>query len=184
MLTLYLVCLAFGGILVAFTVLAGDGGDVGGYDADAVAPSGGHGLQAVSEFLSFRTLVFFLAFFGLTGTILTLLGGSAVVALVASLGMGAVAGIGIQKAVLYLVRSESGQGFDIRRLEGSRGRVLLGCSRRTRGKISVDLHDRTMQLLAQVAEEAGEDSFAPGDAVVVVSVRDGVAYVSGEEIVR
>ena len=53
-----------------------------------------------------------------------------------------------------------------------------------RGKISVSLEDRAVQLLARVADEAGRDAFGPGERVVVVRVRDGVAEISEEEILR
>lgn len=202
MLTLYLVCLAFGGILLLVSVFAGELGgdadvdfghdvgfghdvDVGGHDLDGghVGDHDGQTLHTVFQYVSFRAVVFFLAFFGLTGAVLTWLGSAWVVTLVVSIGMGVVSGGGIQWVIGYLQRTESGQGFDLKQLEGSRARVLLECTRAQRGKISVDIRERTMQLLALVAEEASRDRFASGDTVIVVSVRDGVAYVSGEDLV-
>lgn len=205
MFTLYAVCLAFGGILLLVSVFGADFGgdsdvdfghdvDAGGHDVDAgghdvhtaadnALDHPGHGLQSVFHYLSFRALVFFLAFFGLTGTSLTLLGRSWVVSLPVAAAMGIAAGGGIQWVIRYLQRTESGHGFDLKQLEGSSARVLLECTRDRRGKILVNANQRTMQLLALVADEAARESFTSGDAVIVVSVRDGIAYVSGEELV-
>jgi len=187
MLTVYLVCLAFGGVLLVLSLAGGDG-DVGG-DLDGDLDAGGdldHGQPAHSlyEYLSFRAAVFFLAFFGLTGTLLTAMGTAGLAALVVAVLMGGVAGAGMQSALRYLRRTETGRPFDLREVEGSRARVLLGCERQRRGKIVVDVGERTLQLLALAADEAGRDSFAPGETVIVVSVRDGVAYVAGEDLVR
>jgi len=217
MLTLYLVCLAFGGILLLVSAFSGDLGggdadidlghdvdfghdvDVGGHDVEVgghdvevdghdvdggdASDHPGQGLHTVFRYLSFRAVVFFLAFFGLTGSILTWLGNSWVVTFPIAAVMGIGSGAGIQSAIRYLQRTESGQGFDLKQIEGSRARVLLDCTRDRRGKILVDMRERTMQLLALVADEASRESFAAGDTVIVVSVRDGVAYVSGEELV-
>jgi hypothetical protein len=209
MLTLYLVCLAFGGILLLVSVFSGDLGgdadvdfghdldlgpdvDLGGHDVDAAGHDldaahtvdhSGHGLQNVFQYLSFRALVFFLAFFGLTGSILTALGSWWIVTFPVAAVMGIASGAGIQWALRYLQRTESGQGSDLKHIEGSRARVLLECTRDRRGKILVDVHQCTMQLLALVADEASRDSFATGETVIVVSVLDGVAYVSGEDLV-
>jgi len=184
MLTVYLVCLTFGGILVLVSVFGGDAEIDASDDLDGLAddssPSSAH---SVFQYLSFRGLVFFLAFFGLTGSLLTILGTPAWIVLVAALPMGIFAGGAIQAAIGYLQRTESGQALELKQLEGSRARVLIGCTPDRRGKIVIDTQERTMQLLAVVAEEATCRAFSPGDSVIVVRFRDGVAYISEEDIV-
>ena len=96
MLTLYLVCLIIGGALVALSIFGGGDVDVDAdvsadFDLDSDASGAGadvsadasvdsdasgaeaEGVEVSARFLSLRSAVFFSAFFGLTGTLLTLL---------------------------------------------------------------------------------------------------------------
>lgn len=203
MLTVYLACLIFGGSLVAISILGGldshgvdfhadmdvdadadfdiDHGDLSGIDDHGM---GGHGMTEVARFLSFRSLVFFAAFFGLTGSALSWIGTPFLVSLLASLGMGGAAAAGIQKTLAYLKRTESGQVMNLRNLEGSKATVIVGLSRGKRGKIRVATTEQFLQLLATVAEESNKSEFMPGDVVTVVRVEKDLVQVSEESFIR
>lgn len=211
--SVYLACLVFGGALVAVSLFSGfdadveasgdmdglDGGDVEGLDLDADGVDGGdadvdvdgeamgahdHGLTAVVQFFSFRNIVFFLAFFGLTGSVLTLLGTSALtVALLAAL-VGFAAAWALDRSMAYLRHSESGRVSDEKEFEGMRARVLVGVGRSEAGKISVNTEEKLVTLLATIAADATRDRFEPGEQVIIVSVESGIAQVAGEEFVH
>jgi len=207
MLTIYLACLIFGGSLVAISTLGGlDSHDVDFHgdvdfhadvDADADVDlghgdisdihdqgMGGHGMTEVARFMSFRGLVFFTAFFGLTGSALTWIGTPFLVALLASVGMGGAAAAGIQKTLAYLKQTESGQIRNLRDIEGSKATVIVGLSRGKRGKIRVATTEQFLQLLATVAEESKKSDFVPGETVTVVRVEKDLAQVSEESFIR
>jgi hypothetical protein len=199
MLTLYLACLIFGGSLVAVSILGGldshdvdvhadvdvhvdaDHGDIPSADHHAV---GEHGMAEAARFMSFRSLVFFTAFFGLTGSMLTWIETPFVLTLLASIGMGGIAAAGIQSTLAYLKRTESGRVLNLRDIEGLKATVIVGVARGKRGKIRVATTEQFLQLLATVADESKRAEFSAGDVVTVVRVEDDLAQVSEENFIR
>ena len=186
MLTLYLVCLILGGVLIGLSIFGGGDGDVDvTADADVDlesgeidAESGGEGVSAAARFLSMRNLVFFLAFFGLTGALLNLLGAGALSTLLTSLGLGAVAAVVVQRLMDYLRSSQSGAVRSLNTLAGAEARVVVGLAGTKPGKVVVDGGDRTHQLVARLHECAAVDHVEVGDTVVVVRIQDGIALVA------
>ena len=184
MLSLYLMCLVFGGVLLALSLFAGGDADVemdaelevdaSGVDSEAV----GEGVGAAARFLSFRDLVFFAAFFGLSGTLFTLLGVGSAVTLLAALGVGVTAGAVVHHLMAYLRNSESGAPASLSNLEGALGEIVVGVSGPRPGKVSVGAGDRTHQLLATAHEAAEVSEFRTGDKVLIVRIEDGVARVA------
>jgi membrane protein implicated in regulation of membrane protease activity len=199
MLSVYLACLVFGGALVGLSLFSGfdadaeagvdaNGFDAEGWDADAAVDGDAalepHGLAAVVQFFSFRNVVFFLAFFGLTGTVLTLLAVAPPVVALVSVSFGCAAASALHRTMSYLRRSESGRVADERDFEGLRGRVVVGVTRAGPGKISVNTEERSVTLLAAIAAGVTRDRFEPGEEVIIVNVESGVAQVAGEEYVH
>jgi membrane protein implicated in regulation of membrane protease activity len=201
MLTLYLACLVFGGILLAVSVFAGldhDGGLDHGFDHGVDAHVGAHagisghgdhsflhdGLHDVGQFLSFRSLVFFAAFFGLTGTLLSLAGTHPLATLPASAVMGLLAAAAMHKTLGYLRATESGAPISLANLEGSKATIVVAPTRQMRGKVRVAGGEQFVQLLALVAEEAKLDEFRPGETVTIVRIDGDVAHVAEESFIR
>ena len=189
MMTLYLVCLVLGGLLIAVSIFGGGDADVDvdvdvaadadvDVEADAGGEGDGHGVTAAARFLSMRNLVFFMAFFGLTGTLLTLLQANHVATLVASVGLGAVAGYVVQRSMDYLRGSQSGSLPGASALAGAEARVVVGLAGARPGKVDVVAGDRTCQFVARMHEGAGIDHAEVGDTVVVVRIQDGIALVA------
>jgi membrane protein implicated in regulation of membrane protease activity len=199
MLTAYVACLIAGGLLLAVSLLGGgdaDGDAAVGADADAGADvdgaadsveadaetegaeAEGEGLVAAARFLSLRNLVFFVAFFGLTGTLLTLLKANAALTLVAAVALGGAAAVAVHRLMGYLRRTESGALRSLATLGGARARVLVRLTRAKPGKVTVVTGDGTEQLVARVHERAATDRFEAGDTVVIVRFQDGVALVA------
>jgi len=202
MLALYLVCFVLGGLVLLVSIFgAGDGdvdvdaggdldldgtdvgdvdaGDVDAGDVDAgdTEPAG-EGPFAIARFLSVRNAVFFTCFFGMTGTLLSLLSARPGPTLAASVVLGLGAALAIHRVMGYLRTSQSGAVPGPAALAGARARVLLGPTRTRPGKVTVSAGDRTHQLVARVHPDAGVDHFERGDTVVVVRVQDGTALVA------
>jgi hypothetical protein len=185
MLALYVMCLIFGGVLLALSIFAGGDMDVDtDFDVDASAEvdgdldAAGEGVGAAARFLSFRDLVFFAAFFGLAGTLFTTLDVNFLVTLVTSVGVGLVAAVIVHHLMGYLRNSESGALVSLRNLEGALAQVVIDIGESKPGKIAIKEGDRTHQLIARRHDEAKSERFRTSDTVVVVRVENGIAYVA------
>ncbi len=187
MASLYLICLIIGGGLLLFSLF--------GSDADTHADSGldvhtdggaldahvDHGVDhdhdlhhwgaewgIAKEFLSVRTLFYFLAAFGATGFLLeTFTPASTVMAAVWALVTGLLAAL-MAAAIYWGVRStESGivpEGHD--HLVGLPAQVVIPVVNSRRGKVRVISGGREVELLARLY--GPEDADCPRGATVVI----------------
>ena len=174
MLTIYIVCLLLGGALLVVTIFGGDAD----LDAD-VGDVSGEGIAAAARFMSLRNVVFSTAFFGLTGTLFTLLGVGALITVAFSAAFGIASGALIHQVMTHLERTETGELSDSSALQGAPARVLVGIGRDRSGKIAVEGGDRTIQLVARLHGAAEAEGFRAGDEVVVIDIHDGIAKVAG-----
>ncbi|MCG8425261.1 MAG: DUF1449 family protein [Proteobacteria bacterium] len=196
MLIVYLVALALGGTVVAASILFGGdtesdvgvdvdvdadvdtdlvGDGVGELEADAGADADSDtGVSTMDGFLawlpvtSLRFWTFFLAFFGLTGTVLTafgLLSSTAVTAAI-SVGIGYLAGTGMIAALRYLSRNQIGSTVSEHDYVGANGTVMLPVARAQLGTIRIEMKGRTVELLARTDDDRPLDA---GDPVMVYS---------------
>ena len=181
MLSVYLACLGFGGILVAASAIGGHGdhGDSGHPGGDA-----GHDDHAAHDhakgdgtglfLLSLRFWSFALGFFGLGGATLTWLGAGVLVAplLAGALGLGA--GYGASRVLGGLARSTVGllPGADSH--VGREGEVLLPVAPNQRGKIRVSVGGASLDL---IAETEGSEPLPMGSTALVVGIRGTLALV-------
>ena len=173
--------------LLFFVFFEGEGGDVDAdfdvdidVDADLEASGGmGGGIAAaVLSLLSFRSIVFFLAFFGATGLILTALSTGSAVALVVAIALGLFAAGLNNRVFRYLKSTSVGTDVSDRVLSGAVGRVTVPISVTSKGRITCEVEGQTINLTA-VPFDANEDGeFAVGESVVVVEVNQGTARVS------
>lgn len=189
MLGLYLIAAILGAGLLALSLFAGgDGGhdaagDLGGgHDVEA-----GHSVLADAEHPGFgeavlslfrpRNFIFFLAGFGLTGTLLTLIRTGAPFTLVAALGMGT--GFHLLSHVVFtlLRRTDTGNAtLTETELMGERARVTLPLVPGRPGRVACLLGGREVYLTARLAPGLTE-TIAAGREVIVSSVTNGVAEV-------
>ena len=131
----------------------------------------------LSSFLSIRTVVFTLAFFGVTGLLLPLAGAGDVTTFLGSVGVGFVAGFTNDRLFRYLRATESDSGIADVDLAGSPATVQLPVDGATRGTVVVQRDGRTIRMVAEPFDEVRE-SFGQRDQVVVVEVRDGIARIA------
>lgn len=208
MLTVYLICLLTGGAMVLISVLFGgdSGSDVHaeaeleahldldasadvdvGHDielhADADHDITGHSTGDVASdiwlpFLSLRFWTFAAAFFGLTGTLLSLFGAlkSHLMNGVISAAMGLIAGTGMAYLLHFLQKREVNSTIPAREYIGRTADVVVSIDGEHPGKIRLNIHNNWIELLAISADE---NSFARGDTafVIAVNLKDGTAKV-------
>ena len=178
MLSLYLFSLIVGGGLLLVSVLGVFDGD------DAPESDSWHGVApgeaaVAQEFLSVRSLFYFLAGFGGTGTLLTAVGaGSAALVTLFALVTGLTAA-GLAAMVYgWLRRSESGLvSADPDYLVGLPARVVVAMDGDRRGKVIAVHAGREVELLARPFSR--DDPACPrGSEVVIVEIRGDTAFVA------
>lgn len=170
--------------------LVGGGADVGEAAPDELAEAGAEGPGAdadAGKVFSLRGLVYGLFGFGLAGTVLGWLGypPAAPATLALSGGAGLGSGWLTARLVGWIRSSETGGHEGERSFEGRPGRVVLPVEPGSPGRVKVRRGPRSYRLRALPYDPAAEDTSGWED-VVVVEMRDGVAYVSpvddGEEL--
>ncbi len=188
LLSAYVGCLLFGGILLVASLFGGHGvEDAGHGDVDHGGDHGGHDHHGSHEhqpvartpgylpLLSLRFWVFALTFFGLTGVVLEGLNVAPplVVALVAMvIGMGA--GYGAGRVFRRLMRDTVGElpGPDAH--IGREGSLLLPVARGQRGKVRFAAQGGQVDMLA---ETDSAEALPPGTTVLIVGMRGSTAIV-------
>jgi hypothetical protein len=185
MLGVYLFAAIVGAGLLAFSLLAGHDAhhDPGvGHDHPVLADADHPGVGELAlAFLRPRNLIFGLAGFGLTGTLLTLLNAGPLFTPVAAATMGA-GFLALSHTVFSaLKRSESGGGpVSEADIIGERARVTLALEPGRPGRVACLMAGREVYLTARLPTTAAE-GIPAGAEVVVVQVTNGVAEVATPE---
>ena len=196
MLPIYLGSLTLGGILIGASILFGDGdvdadadfdveldGDFGGgLDADndlmlAVKDPADAVVDAGTwlPFLSLRFWTFAMAAFGLSGTLLNLLGVGGIVAVVVSAIMAAGIGTGASWMFRALQTTQVSGNVGLRDVRGNEAKVLLPVGPNKMGKVRLLLDGQYVDLPARTQ---CKDLINRDDKVLVVDVSDGVADIT------
>ncbi len=131
----------------------------------------------VSSLLTFRTVIFFLAFFGAVGIVLSLLAYSEPVPFISATGLGLIAGATNARLMAYLKRSETSSHLTQREIAGSTARVVLPVAQERRGRVEVDMGGQP-QFMVALPYRPNASEMEPGSQVVVVEVREGTAFVA------
>lgn len=151
---------------------AGPDGDIGASDIGA-GPLG----AIFASLVSFRTIVFFSAFFGTAGLAFSVLGYRTLPTLATALLIGVVAALANSALFGLLRNSQTNSQVGERTLEGRPARVVLPMEGTTKGRIRVDLAGQPQFLVARPFADDGH-RFEIGDPVVVVSFERGTALVA------
>ena len=152
-------------------------------DVDVDADHGG-GLEAatgisewISSLLTFRTLIFFSAFFGIVGIVLTVLDYTEPIPFASATGLGLLAGVVNARLMSYLKRSDMSSHLTEKEIAGSTARVVLPVAQQRRGRVEVDVAGQPQFMVAlPFRPDAAEMS--QGAQVVVIEVKEGTAYVA------
>lgn len=135
------------------------------------------GVADAVKLVSFRNIIYFLAFFGLTGTVLDLFAAPYYLAFGSSVGMGGFAAALGYQFMKYLKKTESGEMINIYNLKGHSAKVVVNVSKVRRGKICVEAGDQTHEILAKASSIAKKDVFERGEQVLIIEVKDTTAFV-------
>ena len=154
--------------------LDGDIGAAGSGFASSIASAG-------LSLLSFRSVVFFLAFFGLTGIILNVIDASAVATLIAAIGVGVFAWVFNSFVFRALKVADVSSSLKRSDLQGAMGEVVLPISPGHRGRISIEVAGQRRYLTAAPHDAAKQGAFAVGDPIIVVGLDKGTALVTAIE---
>ena len=189
--TIYLISLIVGGFFVILSMFGGDSDtevDIGGdvdmdvdvqIDADMHVDSGGfdHGGVGFIDLLSVRTLFFFLAFFGLSGTLFNLMGTVEPIAAILSTITGAAIGLGANYLIKTVGYKSVSSAATTKELQGATGEVLLPFETGEKGKIWVRAKGQRLQLIARSIEGGPQETFNKGEEIVIVRMDGSVAEV-------
>jgi membrane protein implicated in regulation of membrane protease activity len=159
--------------------------------ADADGDADGHGdaddhagaIDGVMAWLpvtSLRFWTFFLAFFGLTGTVLTLFGlgfGPVVIAAIAGV-IGYGSGWAVVASIRHLSRTESNSAVSERDYVGATGRVMVPVAKDKVGKVRIEIKGRTVEMLARTEDDI---EFASQQPVIIYAVADDHVLVTRAE---
>jgi membrane protein implicated in regulation of membrane protease activity len=171
--SIYLACLVFGGVLVGASVFGGHGDhDVGGDAGDVHDTAHSHG--SALPFFSLRFWAFALAFFGLTGTALVLVGVAGALVPVVAGAFGVGAGFVSSRVLGKLAHATVGTLRDGAAHVGREGKLLLPVSKAQRGKVRLQVGGTSVDL---VAETEGDDALTAGETAIIVGLRGNVALV-------
>ncbi|MCK6512505.1 hypothetical protein L6R29_21455 [Myxococcota bacterium] len=200
MLNLYLISLIAGGALILVSVLFGGDSDSdveahgdldvqGDLDVHAdvdVHGEVGHGEVSIATesgvaselwlpFFSLRFWIFFAAFFGMTGTLLSLLTTTnPLLAGLLSGGVGFVSGSAMAWAIHFIQKRDVSSGIAASEYLGQSCEVLLPLEAGELGKIRVTIHGTQIELTAQTEEERPLER---GEKAFVIGYADGVARI-------
>jgi len=162
--------------------LAVDGGDFDAGDIEVVeTDTGGAADGAVADFvgslLSFRSIVFGLTFFGLTGLVFSLFDYTEPFPLVVAGALGFVAAAFNAQMFNMLGRGESDSRLSNRDIEGKPATVVLPLNEDRKGRVRVPVRGETVYMTALPWEKANRP-YAVGESVVVVEIENGTALVA------
>jgi hypothetical protein len=173
MFSLYLFALVVGGALLLFSLFGGSDHS----DAD-FSHDGGH---SPVQWLSIRTLMYFLFVFGGVGAILSRTWSPATAPIVFGVALLTGAGVGaaVSAAFSYLRRTDSGYRDSDDSFIGLTARVTVPIGAGRSGKVLVSRGDRTFELLAQPYDRAaGSTPSKDWKDVIIVEMARGTAIVA------
>lgn len=147
-------------------------------DADGGSAASGAGLEILGAIFSFRSIVFFAAFFGLTGLLLTWLDAATILAVIIAIGIGLFAAFINVKLMQYLQRTSVNSQLKDTNIAGNAAKVTVPITAESRGKVSVDVNGQRLYLIATPYNSKHDQEFAVGDTVVIVEVKNGSALVT------
>lgn len=149
----------------------------GDADGDSDKDIETHSKKRYIPFLSFKFYTFTAAFFGLTGTLLTLLWPNPVGVFVLASMVGLAAGLGMTYLLHVANLSEGGRVAGTRELAGATATVTIPIEPGRRGKVKMRIKGQVVEMMAENFESEDEVVFDFGEECMVLGIEDGVVKV-------
>ncbi len=211
MLIFYLAGLLFGGILLGVSLLSGGGDmdgtdaldsahtDFDSLDADTdldfdsetsiehidLSDSDlSHEIENPADavkFISFRNIIYFTTFYGLTGTLFTLMGFQFILTFASAIGIGSLSWFTGHKLMRYLKNSESGEALNSKSFIGKEAKVVVATRKDKIGKVLVKSNNEINELMVKVSDSAEKESFDRGETVFIIDYRNNIYFIIGQQ---
>ncbi len=148
-----------------------------GADLDVSGVDGGIGDASVFRKIPVSSYTSFMAFFGGTGVVSSLLGVGATATLILAIVLGIFAA-GVNTALFSVLKNtQSDSSISDRQLEGRIAIVNIPIDVGKRGRVTLDTGGERLQLTAGAVESMPDMGFERGEEVVIIKVENGVAQV-------
>lgn len=147
-------------------------------DVDGDTDLSGSAAHLLGALFSFRSIVFFSAFFGLAGLLLTWLDTNTVLTIIIAVALGIFAAFLNAQLMDYLKRTSVSSQLTDDTIVGNAANVVLPIRPGHKGKIAVDVNGQRIYLVASAYNDRRQEEFDIGDQVVIVEVDNGSALVS------
>lgn len=146
-------------------------------DFDADIGAAGAAGDFFGSLVSFRSGVFFSAFFGLAGIVFSLFNYTEPVPLVTGLGLGLVAAVMSARVFAWMKKHGASSQITNSDLQGTRASVTVPLGTDRKGRIKVELEGETTFMVA-LPHSGKQERFDVGETVVVVEIENGTALVA------
>lgn len=135
-----------------------------------------------AQFFSIRNLVFFITFFGLTGSVFSWIGIGGVLAFLSSLGIGSFSYIFAYGLMKYLRNSESGQEIQTRELIGKTGVAGFPFSKLHKGKAVIYIGSYSREFTVVLSESSEFEIIKQREKILVIDIVDNCLIVDKLEV--
>ena len=129
------------------------------------------------KLISFRNIIYFMAFFGLTGSIFSYLAFLPLITFFASTSMGIFSGWFGYKLMKYLKSSESGESLNLYDLKGKQAIVTININKNSKGKIQTQCKGQTIELIAMIDDSSDKEFFKTRDKVLITDIKNNIAFI-------
>lgn len=154
--------------------------DLGGdLDTDADLSVGDSDFaEFAAGILSFRSIVFFLFFFGLTGSALRFFGSGEPFVIVAAVILGLMAAMANSALLQWLRNGETSSQLTNEQLVGARAQIVIPPGAGGRGRVRAIVDGQPRMYSAQAYRTNSDQIYSVGDKVVVIEIDNGTALVA------
>ncbi len=135
-----------------------------------------------AQFFSIRNLIFFITFFGLTGSVFSWIGIGGIAVFLSSLGMGSFSYLFGYTLMKYLRNSESGQEVRTMELIGKIGIAGLPFGKNHKGKVVISIGSFSREYTALLSESSQFEKLKQREKILVIDVVDNCLIVDKLEV--
>ncbi len=141
-----------------------------GYDNSSI-------LSEIGKVFNFRNILYFITFFGLSGTLGSFLDFGSILTFLSSTLIGSLAAGFGYSFMKYLRKSESGEGLEISSLQGHNGVAALPITKYRKGKVIIESYGSTNEIIARLNPASDVEEIKKGDKIVIIEFENKIAII-------